>query len=160
MSRVETNIKKDELFMREALAQAAAAAEKGEIPVGAVIVKNGEVLCSSHNLCESLHDATAHAERLAISEAGRLAGSWRLSDCTLYVTLEPCPMCTGAAINARIGRIVYAAKDPRAGACESLVRLPAYPLESAPVCEGGLLEEEALELLRTFFLKKRSEKKA
>ena len=110
-------------------------------------------------MCEKLHDATAHAERLAISEAGEKTGSWRLSDCTLYVTLEPCPMCTGACINSRIGRIVYAAKDPRAGACESLIKLPAYPLESAPVCEGGLLEEEALSMLRTFFLKKRSEKK-
>ena len=151
---------KDELFMREALTQATIAAEKGEIPIGAVIVKDGEILCATHNLCEVLHDATAHAERLAISEAGKLTGSWRLSDCTLYVTLEPCPMCTGAAINSRIGRIVYAAKDPRAGACESLVKLPAYPLESAPVCEVGLFEEEALEMLRTFFLKKRSEKKA
>lgn len=157
---MKTNIDNDELFMKEALAQAAIAAEKGEIPVGAVIVKNGKVLCATHNLCEELHDATAHAERLAISEAGRITEGWRLSDCTLYVTLEPCPMCTGAAINARIGRIVYAAKDPRAGACESLVKLPAYPLESAPVCEGGLLEKEALEMLRTFFLKKRSEKKA
>lgn len=156
---METNIQKDELFMQKALEQAAIAAENGEIPVGAVIVKNGEILSATHNLCEKLHDATAHAERLAISEAGRLLGTWRLSDCTLYVTLEPCPMCTGAAINARIGRIVYAAKDPRAGACESLVKLPAYPLESAPVCEGGLLEAEALELLRAFFLKKRSEKK-
>ena len=157
---MKINTNQDELFMREALAQAAIAAEKGEIPVGAVIVKNGEILCVAHNLCEALHDATAHAERLAVSEAGRLTGSWRLSDCTLYVTLEPCPMCTGAAINARVGRIVYAAKDPRAGACESLIKLPAYPLESAPVCEGGVLEEEALALLRTFFLKKRSEKKA
>ena len=157
---MKLNTNQDELFMREALAQAAIAAEKGEIPVGAVIVKNGEILCVAHNLCEALHDATAHAERLAVSEAGRLTGSWRLSDCTLYVTLEPCPMCTGAAINARVGRIVYAAKDPRAGACESLIKLPAYPLESAPVCEGGVLEEEALALLRTFFLKKRSEKKA
>ncbi len=151
---------KDELFMREALAQAAKAAEAGEIPVGAVIVQNGKILCATHNLCETLHDATAHAERLAISEAGKLMGSWRLSNCTLYVTLEPCPMCTGACINSRIGRIVYAAKDPRAGACESLVKLPAYPLESSPVCEGGLLEEEALAMLRTFFLKKRSDKKA
>ena len=151
---------KDELFMREALAQAAKAAEVGEIPVGAVIVQNGKILCATHNLCETLHDATAHAERLAISEAGKLMGSWRLSNCTLYVTLEPCPMCTGACINSRIGRIVYAAKDPRAGACESLVKLPAYPLESSPVCEGGLLEEEALAMLRTFFLKKRSDKKA
>ncbi len=151
---------RDELFMRKALEQAALAAELGEIPVGAVIVKNGEILCATHNLCEELHDATAHAERLAISGAGRLMGSWRLSDCTIYVTLEPCPMCTGACINSRIGRIVYAAKDPRAGACESLIKLPAYPLEATPVCEGGLLEEEALSMLRTFFLKKRSDKKA
>ena len=157
---MKTNANHDELFMKEALVQATIAAAKGEIPVGAVIVKNDEILCATHNLCEELHDATAHAERLAISEAGRLIGSWRLCDCTLYVTLEPCPMCTGAAINARIGRIVYAAKDPRAGACESLVKLPAYPLESAPICEGGILEEEALALLRTFFLKKRSGKKA
>ena len=160
MRIVNANLSKDEFFMQKALEQATVATENGEIPVGAVIVKNGEILCATHNLCEELHDATAHAERLAISEAGRLSGSWRLSDCTLYVTLEPCPMCTGAAINSRIGRIVYAAKDTRAGACESLVKLPAYPLESAPVCEGGLLEEEALTLLRTFFLKKRQEKKA
>ena len=160
MRIVSANLSKDEFFMQKALEQATVAAENGEIPVGAVIVKNGKILCATYNLCEELHDATAHAERLAISEAGRLTGSWRLSDCTLYVTLEPCPMCTGAAISARIGRIVYAAKDPRAGACESLVKLPAYPLESTPACEGGLLEEEALNLLRTFFLKKRSEKKA
>ena len=156
---MEKNIKTDEHFMQKALAQAALAAEAGEIPVGAVIVRNGEILCATYNLCEELHDATAHAERLAISEAGKKVGSWRLSDCTLYVTLEPCPMCTGAAINARIGRIVYAAKDPRAGACESLVKLPSYPLESTPVCEGGVLEEEALAMLRTFFLQKRNEKK-
>lgn len=150
----------DEQFMREALVQAQKAQELGEIPIGAVLVKDGKILCATHNLCEQLHDATAHAERLAISEAGKLTGSWRLSDCTLYVTLEPCPMCTGACINSRIGRIVYAAKDPRAGACESLVKLPAYPLEFNPVCESGLLEEEALAMLRSFFLKKRSEKKA
>lgn len=156
---MEKGLTKDEIFMRQALAQAARAAELGEIPVGAVLVRDGEILSATHNLCEELHDATAHAERLAISEAGKRTGSWRLSDCTLYVTLEPCPMCTGAAINARIGRIVYAAKDPRAGACESLVKLPAYPLESAPVCESGIFEEESLSMLRTFFLKKRSAKK-
>lgn len=156
---MENKSQNDELFMRVALSEAAKAAELGEIPVGAVIVKDGEILCATHNLCEELHDATAHAERLAISEAGRLTGGWRLSDCTLYVTLEPCPMCMGAVINSRIGRIVYAAKDPRAGACESLVKLPAYPLESTPVCEGGLFEEEAISMMRTFFLKKRSEKK-
>ena len=157
---MNTTAKNDEKFMRQALAQAALAAKKGEIPVGAVIVRGDEVVCATHNFCEELHDATAHAERLAISKAGEKTGSWRLSDCTLYVTLEPCPMCAGACINARVGRIVYAAKDPRAGACESLIKLPAYPLEHAPVCEGGLLEKEALELLRTFFLKKRNDKKA
>ena len=157
---MENKSQNDELFMRVALSEAAKAAESGEIPVGAVIVQNGKILSLAHNRCEELHTATAHAECLAIAEAGKQTGSWRLSDCTLYVTLEPCPMCTGAAINARIGRIVYAAKDPRAGACESLVKLPAYPLESSPKCEGGLLEEEALSLLRTFFLQKRSEKKA
>lgn len=150
---------KDEIFMRQALEQAALAKDAGEIPVGAVILRGDEVICATHNLCEQLHDATAHAERLAISKAGEILGSWRLSDCTLYVTLEPCPMCTGAAINARIGRIVYAAKDPRAGACESLIKLPAYPLESAPVCEGGVMEKEALALLHNFFLQKREQKK-
>lgn len=157
---MENKSQNDELFMHVALSEAAKAAKKGEIPVGAVLVKNGEIVCATHNLCEELHDATAHAERLAISEAGRITGSWRLADCTLYVTLEPCPMCTGACINSRIGRIVYAAKDPRAGACESLVKLPAYPLESTPICEGGLLEAESLSMLRTFFLQKRNEKKA
>ena len=157
---MENKSQNDELFMHVALSEAAKAAEKGEIPVGAVLVKNGEIVCATHNLCEELHDATAHAERLAISEAGRITGSWRLADCTLYVTLEPCSMCTGACINSRIGRIVYATKDPRAGACESLVKLPAYPLESTPICEGGLLEAESLSMLRTFFLQKRNEKKA
>ena len=150
----------DILFMKEALKEANKALEKDEVPIGAVVVCAGKVIARAYNLTETLNDATAHAERLAISEAGRITGSWRLSDCTLYVTLEPCPMCTGACINARIGRIVYAAKDPRAGACESLIKLPAYPLECNPVCEGGLLAEESLALLRTFFLKKRSEKKA
>ena len=157
---MENKSQNDELFMRVALSEAAKAAKAGEIPVGAVIVKNGEILSLAHNLCEELHTATAHAECLAIAEAGKLTGSWRLSDCTLYVTLEPCPMCTGAAINARIGRIVYAAKDPRAGACESLVKLPAYPLESSPICEGGIMEAESLALLRDFFLQKRNAKKA
>ena len=109
---------------------------------------------------EQKQNPLSHAEIEAINNASKKLGLWRLDNCEMYVTLEPCPMCTGAAINARVGRIVYAAKDPRAGACESLIKLPAYPLESAPVCEGGVLEEEALALLRTFFLKKRSEKKA
>ena len=138
--------------MRIALAEAECAAEMGEIPVGAVVVRNGELISKAHNLCETNADATAHAEALAIAEACRRVGSWRLSDCTLYVTLEPCMMCAGASVNARIRRIVYAAKDPRAGACESLFRLSAYPLECKPLCQGGVLQEEALALLQRFFL--------
>ena len=142
----------DEKWMRIALAEAECAAEMGEIPVGAVVVRNGELIAKAHNLCETNADATAHAEALAIAEACRRVGGWRLSDCTLYVTLEPCMMCAGASVNARIGRIVYAAKDPRAGACESLFRLSAYPLECKPLCQGGVLQEEALALLQRFFL--------
>jgi len=141
----------DKDLMRLALEEAALAAEAGEIPVGAVIACNGEVIARAHNLCETEARATAHAEILAIEAACRRLGRWRLSDCTLYVTLEPCPMCAGAAINARVGRIVFAAKDARAGACGSLVNLPSYPLEARPACECGLMEEDALALLRKFF---------
>ncbi len=142
-------------FMRRALALAEEAGERGEIPVGAVLVCGDEIIAEARNECEALHDATAHAERLAISRAGAARGTWRLSDCTLYVTMEPCPMCAGSAINARIGRIVYGVKDPRAGACESLLRLPSYPLEAAPVCESGLLSEECHRLLQVFFAARR-----
>lgn len=148
----------DETWMREALIEAECAGAAGEIPIGAVIVKDGKPIARAHNLCETLHDPTAHAEILAIREAARAVGSWRLSDCTLYVTLEPCPMCTGAAINARLSRIVYAAKDPRAGACGSLINLPAYPLEARPDCECGLLADESQGLLRAFFREKRGQK--
>lgn len=137
--------------MRLALELADAAAQRGEIPVGAVVVRGEELISTAHNLCVTNRDATAHAELLAISKACQEIGSWRLSDCTLYVTLEPCPMCAGAAVNARIGRIVYAAKDPRAGACESLIRISSYPLEARPICESGLLQEESLARLQSFF---------
>ena len=148
-------IPNDEYWMQIALEEARIAENAGEVPVGAVIVKDDTLLSRAHNRCEELCDATAHAERLAIAEAGRVRGSWRLSDCTLYVTLEPCPMCAGAAVNARVGRIVYAAKDPRAGACESLIRLPSYPLEANPTCVCGVCETESLALLRAFFSKRR-----
>ncbi len=144
-----------EKWMALALDEARLAAESSEVPVGAVIVSNGEVIAKAHNLCETNRCATAHAEVLAIEDASRKRSSWRLSDCTLYVTLEPCPMCTGAAINARIPRIVFAAKDPRAGACGSLVNLPSYPLEVCPEITGGILQEESLTLLRNFFEKMR-----
>ena len=145
--------------MRLALQEAETAADAGEVPIGAVIVRNGELLAQTHNLCETLHCATAHAELLVIEEACRKTGSWRLSDCTLYVTLEPCPMCAGAAVNARIPRVVYAARDPRMGACGSLLNLAAYPLEIKPQYEHGLLERESLDLLQSFFAGMRKNKK-
>ena len=148
----------DAYYMRRALEQARRAAEEGEIPVGAVIVSaDGEVLAETHNLCERDHLPTSHAELLAVQAACRRRGSWRLSDCTLYVTLEPCPMCMGAIIHARVGRVVFGAKDPRAGAAGSLLNLCDYPLESKPVLSEGLLAEESLEGLRSFFVQKRKQ---
>lgn len=149
----------DQKWMSLALEEARMAADEGEIPVGAVIVRDGILLARAHNLCETGRDATAHAERLAIAQACGAVGSWRLSDCTLYVTLEPCPMCAGASVSSRIGRVVYAARDPRAGAFGSLLDLRQYPLEGRPLCENGLMEEEALLLLRSFFAKKRKKEK-
>ena len=148
----------DKKWMRLALEEATLAAAEGEVPVGAVIVRNGELLARTHNRCERDHDATAHAEMLAIREACRVMGGWRMEDCTLYVTLEPCPMCTGALINARIGRVVFAAKDARAGAMGSLIDLPAYPLQARPECTVGVLQDEALALLRQFFSRLRKSK--
>ena len=145
----------DEEQMRLCLGEAENALACGEIPVGAVIVKDGQIISKAHNLCQGEHDATAHAELLAISKACRAVGSWRLHGCTLYVTMEPCPMCMGAIINSRMDRVVYGVKDARAGACHSLLSLQNYPLESSPVCEGGALEEECRSLLQSFFLKKR-----
>ena len=146
----------DQKWMREALSEARLASEAGEIPVGAVIVRNGEMIARANNRCERDGDATAHAEMLAIREACRQVGGWRLSDATLYVTLEPCPMCAGAIINARVGRVVFAARDARAGALGSLLNLPSYPLEARPVFEGGVLEEESQALLRDFFARLRN----
>ena len=148
----------DEAMMQLALAEARLAKDAGEIPVGAVIACDGNVISSAHNLCETNHSAIAHAEMLAIDAACKKLGRWRLSDCTLYVTLEPCPMCTGAAINARIGRIVFATKDARAGACGSLINLPVYPLEAHPMCECGLLQKDAAELLSSFFADRRKKR--
>lgn len=147
----------DEAWMQRALEQARNAQSLGEIPVGALIVRNNTLISCAHNLRETNQMATAHAEILAIEDACRALNSRRLSDCTLYVTLEPCPMCAGALVNARIGRIVFGAKDPRAGACGSLVNLFAYPLEAKPQIQGGVLESECVELLRSFFESKRAQ---
>ena len=149
-------MQRDEEWMRVALEQARYASELGEVPVGGVLVRDGVQIAVAHNLRQTRCMATAHAEILAIEEGCRQLGGRRLSDCTLYVTLEPCPMCAGALVSARIGRIVFGAKDARAGACGSMINLFAYPLEAKPDMTEGILEEECLALLRGFFEKKRN----
>lgn len=142
-------------FMREALRLAAEAAEAGEVPVGAVIVRHGEIVSRGKNRRESGGGAAAHAEIEAISEACRALGGWRLSGCELYVTLEPCPMCAGAIINARIERVIFGAHDPKGGALGGLFDLTSYPLGCRPLIEGGVLENECLALMRSFFAERR-----
>lgn len=156
----EPAVKSHEEYMAVALEEARAAMACGEVPVGAVIVKNGEVLAAAHNLREESGDATAHAEVLAIRRACEILGGWNLHDCTLYVTLEPCPMCAGAVINARIGKVVFGAYDGRAGSFGSLVNLSAYPYNHRPIIEGGVCEEESRALLQTFFASLRGQGKA
>ena len=141
-----------EKWMKIALKEADDAAQAGEIPVGAVVVDGGgNLLARTHNLCEANGLPTHHAEILAIEAACRQKGTWRLSDCTVYVNLEPCPMCMGAMIHARVNRIVFGAPDPRAGACGSLIDFSRYPLESSPEIIGGVLAEECIEPIRKFF---------
>ena len=142
-------------WMSLALEEAELAMREGEIPVGAVIVRNGQLLSRAHNLCESGSDATAHAECLAIGQACREVGSWRLSDCTLYVTLEPCPMCAGALLASRVSRVVYGAKDPTAGAMGTVLNLPRYPLGAHPEVTVGVLEAECRAILQNFFRQRR-----
>lgn len=140
-----------EIFMRSALKEAEKAGALGEVPVGAVIVKDGEIIASAHNMRENGGGATAHAELLAIEKACRVLGGWRLSDCQLYVTLEPCPMCAGAIINARVGRVIFGAKDPRMGALGSVMNMNAYPLGYKTIVEAGVCEAECLALIKEFF---------
>lgn len=147
----------DLAFMRLALEQAGLAPSVGEVPIGTLLVCKGEILAKAHNLREARQDPTAHAEMLAIQEAAAKVGSWRLTDCTLYVTLEPCPMCAGAIVQSRIARLVFGAWDPKAGACGSLMDIPAEPrLNHRVRVEGGLLEEESQRLLQEFFRNRRS----
>lgn len=143
--------------MRRALLAASEAAARGEIPVGALVVRDGEILSSASNERESLNDPTAHAEILALRRAAEALGSWRLNDCTLYATLEPCPMCAGAAHAARISRLVYAAPDPKAGAAGTLYDIPNDPRlnHTFPVI-SGVLASESSELLRSFFRQRRN----
>ena len=145
----------DEMFMREAMRLALLAAERDEVPVGAVAVRNGEIIASAFNTREESKCATHHAEILAIEAACRALGGWRLPGVTLYVTMEPCAMCAGAIINARIPRVVYGAPDLRFGAFGSLLNLADVPLNHKPEILGGVLKDENVEILRSYFKKKR-----
>ena len=141
--------------MSIALDEAKKAFDEGEVPVGAVIIKDGKLLAMAHNNREASNDATGHAETLAIRKACENIGSWRLEDCELYVTLEPCPMCMGAIINSRIKRVVYGAKDAKAGACGSLVNLTSYPFNHKPIIDHDVMEDECAQILSDFFYNKR-----
>ena len=146
----------DTHFMKEALQEAKKALDKDEPPVGAIIVKDGEIIARGHNLREALKDPTAHAEMLAIKAAAGSLERWRLSDCTMYVTLEPCAMCAGAMVLARLHRLVYGANDPKAGAVNSLMNLVSDErLNHQVEVESGVLAEECGDLLRDFFSSRR-----
>ncbi|MBQ4297620.1 MAG: tRNA adenosine(34) deaminase TadA, partial [Clostridia bacterium] len=150
----------DERYMREALAEAGIAREMDEVPVGAVIVYRGErIIGRGHNEKETGKNALYHAELIAIDRACRELGGWRLPESTLYVTLEPCPMCAGAIVNARIGRVVIGTADPRTGAFGGITDLNALPLNHKPEIVSGVLGEECAELLRSYFREKREKAK-
>ena len=156
MDTAETQI--HELFMRQAMQEALAAYEKDEVPVGAVIVHDGRIIARAHNQRELLKDPTAHAEMIAITQAAAALDNWRLTGATIYVTLEPCAMCAGAMVLARLDRLVYGAADPKAGACGTLYNLVQdsrlnHRLEVTP----GILAEECAQTLRRFFAKRREE---
>ena len=147
-----TNI--DEGFMRLALDEARKAYDEDEVPVGAIIVRNNEVIASAYNTREYGKNALYHAEIKAIDKACKVLGGWRLVGCTMYVTLEPCPMCAGAIVNARVERVVYGAPDNKAGAFGTMIDLTKYPLFK-PQIESGVLKEECSSMLSDFFKNKR-----
>lgn len=143
-------------YMRAALEQAREAGRRGEVPVGAVVVLDGEVIGAGYNRPISSHDPTAHAEIVAIRAAARRVGNYRLTGATLYVTIEPCQMCVGAMVHARIARLVYGAREPKAGAIESAMRAHEHPaLNHRLVAEGGMLEDECRAVMQAFFEERR-----
>ena len=146
---------KDEFYMLKAIELARMAEEIDEVPVGALIVRDGEIISTAYNTRESTKCATHHAELLAIEEACRVLGGWRLPGVTLYVTMEPCAMCAGAIVNARIPRVVYGTRDIRFGAFGSALDLSKIPLNHTPEVLGGVLEDETRELLTQYFRRKR-----
>ena len=148
----------DEELMQTALDEAKIAASLGEVPVGAVVAKDGEIIARAHNLRESGKNATYHAELMAIDAACKALGGWRLWQCELFVTLEPCPMCSGGIINSRIKRVLYGAADTKAGCCGSVTNLFEMPFNHHPKLESGLRADEAQELLQAFFLRLREQR--
>ena len=150
----------DERFMQAAIREAYAALEEDDVPVGAVVVRSGRIIGRGHNQREKLKDPTAHAEMIALTAASMSVGNWRLNDCTLYVTLEPCAMCAGAMVLARISRLVYGAVDPKAGACTSLYSIPTDECLNHQVELGEpVLGDECASLLREFFARQRAQGK-
>ena len=148
--------KDDYYFMERALKQAEVAYKKGEVPVGAVVVKDGEIISRGYNLRESTNDPTAHAELIAMKKASKKINSWRLSGCTLYVTLEPCPMCSGVIVNSRIDRVVFGAYDRKAGCCTTLYHLcNDERFNHRAEILGGVSEEKCAKILSDFFKEKR-----
>ena len=147
----------DHDYMRRAIELAEKAKALGEIPVGAVVVRNGEIIGEGYNLRETAHSAVSHAEIIAIEQACKAIGDWRLSDATIYVTLEPCPMCAGAIVNSRIKRVVFGAKDAAAGCCGSVLNFNSYPFTHSFDIEGGICSEECLQIIKEFFEERRKE---
>jgi len=157
MQNVELNINNQ--FMTYAFKEAKKAYNKGEVPIGAVIVKDGKIIAKAHNLRESKQDATAHAEMLAITKACKKLGSWRLVDCDLYVTLEPCPMCAGAIIQSRIRRLIFGATDPKAGAAGTVVNLfNTGKFNHKVEVIQGVMENDCSQILKQFFKELRDKK--
>jgi tRNA(adenine34) deaminase len=153
------DLQSDHYFMGEAIRQALRAYEAEEVPIGAVIVREARIIARAFNQVEMLRDATAHAEMLAITQAEEVVGDWRLNDCTLYVTKEPCPMCAGAIVHVRLQRVVFGASDPKAGAAGGVMNLLQFPsLNHQSAITMGVREEECRNLLRTFFAEQRAKK--
>ena len=149
-----------EKYMKLAIKEALKAQKKDEVPIGAIIVKDGKIISRGHNLRESKQMASAHAEMIAIEKACKKLNTWRLEGCTLYVTLEPCPMCTGATILSRIDKVVYGANDPKGGCIESCIQMYEQKgFNHYPTYESGILKEECAALLSNFFKEKRAKKK-
>lgn len=157
MSKPIIDLLSDDHFMGEALRQAKRAYAASEVPVGAVIVRGGRVIARAWNQVELLKDATAHAEMLCLTQAQEAVGDWRLTDCTLYVTKEPCPMCAGAIVHTRLQRVVFGAPDPKSGAAGGVINLLQFPtLNHQCVITPGVRQDECRQLLRSFFLEQRA----